>query len=84
MISNIKGRKRRNDNDELSEHSQNTEIVVRQESDATFKKTIQSEIRNDNEKIFNHEVSENDAVNYIAFVEKKRVQSKNLKAKKEY
>ena len=84
MMSNIKGRKRRNDDDKLSEHSQNAEIVVRQESDAILEKTIQSETRNDNEKTFNHEFNENDAVDYTALVEKKRAQNKNLKIKKEY
>ena len=84
MMSDIKDRRKRNDDDELSEHSQNTEIVIRQESNATLKKTIQSETRNDNEKTFNHEFSENDAVDYIALVEKKRARSKNLKVKREY
>ena len=40
MMSSIKGRKRRNDDDELSEHFQNAEIVIRQESDAILEKTI--------------------------------------------
>ena len=84
MMSGIKGRRRRNDGDELSEHSQDAEIVVRQESNVIFEKAIQSETRNDNEKIFSHEFNENDAVDYTAFVEKKRAQNKNLKAKKEY
>ena len=83
-MSSIKDRKKRNENDELSEHPQNAEIVIRQESDATFEKTTQSETRNDNEKTFSHEFSENDAVDYIAFVEKKRARSKNLKVKREY
>ena len=83
-MSGIKGRKKRNDDDELSQHSQNAETVIRQESDVILEKTTQSETRDDNEKTFNHEFSENDAVDYIAFVEKKRARSKNLKAKKEY
>ena len=33
---------------------------------------------------FNHEFSENDAVDYIALVEKKRARNKNLKIKREY
>ena len=41
-------------------------------------------MKNDNEKIFSHEFSENDAVDYTAFVEKKRAQNKNLKIKREY
>ena len=40
MMSSIKSRRRKNDDDELSEHSQNAEIVVRQESNATLEKTI--------------------------------------------
>ena len=84
MMSSIKDRRRKNDGDELSEHFQNTETVIRQESNATLEKTIQSETRNDNEKTFSHEFSENDAVNYTALVEKKRARNKNLEAKKEY
>ena len=84
MISNIKDRKKKNNDDELSKHSQNAEIVICQESDTIFEKIIQLEIKNDNEKIFSHEFSENDAVNYTALVEKKRAQSENLKIKKEY
>ena len=84
MMSGIKDRRKRNDNDELSEHSQNAETVVRQESDATFEKVIKSETRNDNEKAFNHEFSENNAANYTALVEKKRAQNKNSKVKREY
>ena len=84
MMSSIKNRKRKNDDDELSEHLQNAEIVICQESDATFKKITQSETRSDNKKIFSHEFSENDAVDYIALVEKKRARNKNLKIKREY
>ena len=83
-MSGIKDRKKRNDDDELSEHSQNAEIVIRQESDVTLEKTTQSETRNDNEKTFNHEFSEDDAVDYITLIEKKRARNKNLKIKKEY
>ena len=84
MMSNIKNRRRRNDDNKLSKHFQNAEIVIRQESDVTLEKTIQSETRNDNKKIFNHAFSENDAVDYIALVEKKRARSKNLKTKRKY
>ena len=84
MMSNIKDRRKRNNDDELSEHSQKAKIVIRQESDATLEKTTQSETRNDNEKIFSHEFSKNDAVDYTAFVEKKRARNKNLKIKREY
>ena len=68
----------------MSKHFQNAEIVIRQESNVIFEKTTQSETRNDNEKIFNHEFSENDVVDYIALVKKKRARNKNLKTKKEY
>ena len=84
MMSGIKDRRRENNDDELSEHFQNAEIVVRQESDAIFEKTIQSETRNDNKKTFSYEFSENDVVDYIALVEKKRARNKNLKVKREY
>ena len=84
MMSNIKSRKRENDDDELSEHPQNTKIVIRQESDVTLEKAIQSKTRDDNEKVFGHEFSENDVVDYTALVEKKRARNKNLKAKREY
>ena len=84
MMSGIKGRRRRNDDDELSEHSQNAETVIRQKSDITLEKATQPETRNDNEKAFNHEFSEDDAVDYTALVEKERAQSKNLEVKREY
>ena len=71
MMSSIKDRRRKNDNDELSEHSQNAEIVIRQKSNVNFEKTIQFETRNDNKKIFSHEFNKNDAVDYTAFVKKK-------------
>ena len=83
-MSDIKDRKRKNDDDELSEHFQNAEIVIRQELNANFENTIQSKTRNDNEKIFNHEFSENNAVDYTALVKKKRAQNKNLEIKREY
>ena len=80
-MSDIKDKKRKNDDDELSKHSQNAEIVIRQKSNATFEKTTQSETKDNNEKTFNYNLNENDAVDYTAFVEKKRAQSKNLKQK---
>ena len=84
MMSSIKDRRRRNDGGELSKHLQNAKIVVRQESDAILEKTTQSETRNDNEKTFSHEFSEDDVIDYTALVEKKRARSKNLKVKREY
>ena len=70
-MSSIKDRKKENDDDEQSEHSQNAEIVIRQESNVILEKTIQFETRNSNEEIFSHEFNENDAVDYTALVEKK-------------
>ena len=76
--------KKKNDDDEQLKHSQNAEIIIRQESNTILEKTIQSETRNDNEKIFSHEFSENNAVDYTALVEKKRARNKNLKVKRKY
>ena len=76
--------KKKNDDNEWSKHSQNAEIVIRQELNITFEKTIQSETRNNNEKTFSHEFSENDAVDHIAFIEEKRARNKNLEIKEEY
>ena len=84
MISSIKDRKKRNNDDKLLKYLQNAEIVVRQESNATLEKIIQFKTRNDNEKIFSHEFSENDVVDYTALVEKKRARNKNLKVKRKY
>ena len=84
MMSGIKDRKKENDNNELSEHFQNAEIVIRQESNVILEKAIQSETKNDNEKTFNYEFSENDTVDYTALVEKKRARNKNLETKREY
>ena len=84
MMSGIKDKKRKNDDDEQSEHFQNAEFVTRQKSNVIIEKTIQSETKNDNEKNSNHEFSKNDVVDYVALVEKKRAQSKNLKIKRKY
>ena len=83
-MSGIKDKKWKNDIDELSEHSQKAEIVLHQESNVTLQKLIQSETRNNNEKTFNHEFSENNTVNSITFVEKKRARNKNLKIRRKY
>ena len=40
MMSSIKGKRRRNKNDELSEYFQNAKIVIRQKSNAILEKTI--------------------------------------------
>ena len=84
MMSNIKDKRRENDNDELSKHFQNVKIVICQESNITFEKTIQFKTKDNNEKTFNNKFSKNDAVDYISLVEKNRARSKNLKTKKEY
>ena len=83
-MSSIKNKKIKNDNDKQSKHLQNAKFVTRQESNVIIEKTIQSETKDDNEKNSNHEFSENDAVDYVALVEKKRARSRNLKIKKEY
>ena len=70
MMSDIKDRRKENDDDELSEYSQNAEIVIRQESDAILEKIIQSETRDDNKRIFSHKFNKNDVLDYIALVEK--------------
>ena len=58
--------------------------MTRQKSNVIIKKIIQSETKDDNEKNLNHEFNENDVVDYVALVEKKRAQNKNLEIKKEY
>ena len=55
-----------------------------QKSNVIIEKIIQSETKNNNEKNSNHKFSENDVVDYIALIEKKRTRNKNLKIKKEY
>ena len=40
MMSGIKNRRKENDDDELSEHFQNAETVIRQKSNATLEKAI--------------------------------------------
>ena len=84
MMSGIKDKKKKNDNNKSSEHLQNAKFVVRQESDIIIKKTIQSETKNDNEKNSDHEFSENDVVDYATLVEKKRARNRNLKIKRKY
>ena len=84
MMSSIKDKRRKNNDDKLSKYSENAKIIIRQEPNAILEKIVHSETRNDNEKIFSHEFSENNAVDYISFVEKKRVRSKNLKIKRKY
>ena len=41
-------------------------------------------MKDDNEKNLNHKFNENDVVDYVALVEKKRARSKNLKVKRKY
>ena len=40
MISSIKNRRKKNNDNKLSEHFQNAEIVICQESDVIFEKAI--------------------------------------------
>ena len=84
MISSIKNERKRNDDDELLKHPQNSKIVIYQKSNIILEKTIQFKTRNDNEKTFSHKFSKNNVVDYSAFVEKKRARNKNLKVKREY
>ena len=84
MMSSIKNKRKKNDDDEQSEHFQNAEFVTHQKSNIIIEKIIQSETKDDNEKNLDHEFSENDVVDYVALVEKKRTRSRNLKIKKEY
>ena len=77
MMSDIKNKRKKNNDDELSKHLQNAEIVIRQKSNITFEKIIQFETKNNNEEILSHEFNDNDAVNYTAFVEKKLIRSRN-------
>ena len=83
-MSNIKNKRKENDNNELSKYFQNAEIAIRQESNIIFEKTIQLKTRDNNEKTFNHKFSRNDVVNYTALVEKKRARNKNLTIKRKY
>ena len=80
-MPSIKDRRRENEIDELSEHSQDVKIVIYQKSNIFLEKTIRSETRNDNEKILSYKFSKNDAIDYTALVKKKRARSKNLKVK---
>ena len=80
---NIK-KKKNNNNDEQLKHLQNAKFVTHQKSNVIIEKIIQFKTKDDNKKNSNHEFSENDAVDYVALVEKKRTRNKNLKAKKEY
>ena len=84
MMSGIKDKRRKNDDDEQLKHFQNAEFVTRQKLNVIIEKIIQSKTKDDNEKSSNHEFSENDVVNYVALVEKKRAQSRNLKIKRKY
>ena len=84
MMSSIKDKKKKNNDDEQSEHFQNAKFVTRQKSNVIIEKTIQSETKNDNKKSSDYEFSENNVVDYVALVEKKRARSRNLKVKKEY
>ena len=69
MMSNIKDKKKNNDNKVLK-YFQNIETIIRQKSNVTFEKTIQSEKKNNNKKTFSHEISKNNIINYITFIEK--------------
>ena len=84
MMSNIKNKKRKNNDNGQLKHLQDAKFVIYQKSNIIIEKTNQSETKNDNKKNSNYEFSENNVVDYIALVEKKRAQSKNLKIKRKY
>ena len=71
MMSDIKNKRKKNNDDEQLKHSQNAKFMTRQESNVIIEKIIQSKTKNDNEKNSNHEFIENDVVDYVALVEKK-------------
>ena len=58
--------------------------MIRQKSNVIIEKTIQFETKNNNKKNLNYKFNKNDVIDYVALVEKKRAQNKNLKIKKEY
>ena len=58
--------------------------MIRQESDVIIKKTIQFKTKDNNKKSSDHEFNENNVVDYVALVEKKRAQSRNLEIKRKY
>ena len=70
-MSSIKDKRKKNNNNKLSGYFQDVKIVICQESDVTFEKTIQFKTKDDNEKIFSHKFNENNVVDYTALVEKK-------------
>ena len=72
MMSSIKSKRKENDDNEQSEHFQNAKFVIRQKSDVIIEKTIQLKSKNNKEKNLNYEFNENDVVDYVALVEKKR------------
>ena len=78
MMSSIKDKRRENDDNKQSEHFQNAKFVTCQKSNIIIEKTIQSETKNDNEKNLNHEFNENNAVDYVALVEKKQTVMLNI------
>ena len=84
MMSNIKDKRKENDNDKLSEHFQNAKFVIRQKSNVIIKKIIQFESKDDNEKSLNYVFNKNDVVDYVTLVKKKRTRNNNLKVKREY
>ena len=69
-MSNIKHKRRKNDDDKLSKYSQDTEIVIYQKSNIIFKKVIRFKTRNNNKKTFNYKFNENNVVDYTTLVKK--------------
>ena len=58
--------------------------MICQKLNIIIEKTIQSKTKNNNEKNSDYEFNENDIVDYVALVEKKRARNKNLKIKRKY
>ena len=83
-MSNIKNKKKENNDEKLSEHFQDAKFVIQQKLNVIIEKIIQFKTKNDNKKNSDHEFDENDVVDYATLVEKKRTQNKNLKVKREY
>ena len=70
-MSNIKNKKIKNNINKLLKQFQNAKSVICQKLNSTFEKTIQSEMRNDNEKVLKYELNGNNAVDYTTLIKRK-------------
>ena len=84
MILSIKNKRRKNDVDEFLKYFQDVKVVFRQKLNVILRNTNLFKTRNNNKKVLNHKFSKNETVDYTALVQKKCVQSKDLKVKKEH